>query len=101
MGGMRMSPTNDVIIRPKAAPMMMPKAISRTFPRIANSLNSFSIGLLKKSSPASAESGPNEDSARIEKHRFWQEISGNRTPWQDNKRVTATVGGNLDSDDAG
>src|SRR4030043_2352256 len=29
---------------PKAAPIMIPTAISMTFPRIANSLNSFSIG---------------------------------------------------------
>src|SRR4029077_163757 len=46
IGGMRISPTNDVMIFPNAAPMIMPTAISRTLPRIANSLNSFNIAAL-------------------------------------------------------
>src|SRR5271169_5714301 len=37
------SSTNDATIFPKAAPMMMPTARSSTFPRMANSLNSFSM----------------------------------------------------------
>jgi hypothetical protein len=43
MGGMMTSWTNELTMVPKAAPMMIPTAISTTFPRIANSLNSFSI----------------------------------------------------------
>ena len=34
IGGIRMSLTNDVTILPKAAPMMIPTAMSRTLPRI-------------------------------------------------------------------
>src|SRR5882762_5813689 len=41
-GGMRMSSTKDETIFPKAAPTMTPTARSMTFPRMANSLNSFS-----------------------------------------------------------
>src|ERR1041384_1451587 len=43
IGGIRMSLTNEVTIFPKAAPMIIPIARSITFPRITNSLNSFSI----------------------------------------------------------
>ena len=43
IGGMMTSLTSDVTILPNAAPMMMPTAMSMTLPRIANSLNSFSI----------------------------------------------------------
>ncbi len=42
-GGIRMSETTDETILPKAAPMMMPTAISIMLPFIANSLNSFAI----------------------------------------------------------
>src|SRR5574337_1840854 len=42
-GGMRISFTKELTILPKAAPIMIPIAMSRTFPRIANSLNSFII----------------------------------------------------------
>jgi hypothetical protein len=35
--------TREVIMVPKAAPIMMPMAMSNTFPRMANSLNSFNI----------------------------------------------------------
>ena len=38
-----MSPTNDVMILPNAAPMMMPTAMSSTLPRVANSLNAFNM----------------------------------------------------------
>ena len=43
MIGMRTSPTKVVTMPPKAAPMMMPTAMSTTLPRIAKSLNSFSM----------------------------------------------------------
>src|SRR5258708_33022212 len=43
MLGMMMSPTSEVTIAPKAAPMMIPTARSTTLPFIANSRNSFSI----------------------------------------------------------
>src|SRR5437879_6370953 len=42
MIGMMTSPTSEVTIAPKAAPMMTPTARSTTFPFIANSRNSFS-----------------------------------------------------------
>src|ERR1700710_2532995 len=41
--GMMMSPTSEVTMPPKAAPMMTPTARSTTLPFIANSRNSFSI----------------------------------------------------------
>jgi hypothetical protein len=41
MGGMMTSLTSDVTIFPNAPPMMMPTAISTTFPRSANFRNSF------------------------------------------------------------
>jgi hypothetical protein len=37
------SATSDLTIVPKAAPIMIPTAMSTTFPRIANSLNSLNI----------------------------------------------------------
>src|SRR4051812_138695 len=43
MIGMMISPTSEVTIAPKAAPMMTPTARSTTLPFIANSRNSFSI----------------------------------------------------------
>src|SRR4030095_8150846 len=43
MIGMMMSPTSDVTIAPKAAPMITPTARSTTLPFIANSRNSFSM----------------------------------------------------------
>src|SRR5712692_11811270 len=43
MGGMRMSPTKDATILPKAAPMTTPTASSTTLPRMMNSLNSRSM----------------------------------------------------------
>src|SRR6187200_3542574 len=43
MIGMMSSPTSDVTIAPKAAPMMTPTARSITLPRIANFLNSSNI----------------------------------------------------------
>ena len=45
MGGMITSATSDLTMVPKAAPMMMPMAMSSTLPRMANSLNSFSISV--------------------------------------------------------
>src|SRR5262245_59700720 len=45
MGGMITSLTSEVTILPNAAPMITPTARSMTFPRAANSLNSFSIAL--------------------------------------------------------
>jgi hypothetical protein len=41
MTGMKMSPTMESTILPKAAPMMMPIARSTALPRKANCLNSF------------------------------------------------------------
>src|SRR6266850_4124520 len=46
IGGMMMSSTKDETIFPKDAPIMTPTAKSMTFPRIANSLNSFSMVFL-------------------------------------------------------
>src|SRR6201747_2726958 len=43
MIGMMMSPTSEVTMPPKAAPMMTPTARSTTLPFIANSRNSLSI----------------------------------------------------------
>jgi len=43
IGGMMRSFTSESTILPKAAPMMMPTAMSTTLPRTANSLNSFSM----------------------------------------------------------
>ena len=40
IGGMMMSSTSDLTMVEKAAPMMMPTAMSTTLPRSANSLNS-------------------------------------------------------------
>src|SRR5580700_5394412 len=42
MIGMMTSPTSEVTMAPKAAPMMTPTARSTTLPFIANSRNSFS-----------------------------------------------------------
>src|SRR5277367_1171427 len=44
MIGMMMSLTSELTIAPNAAPMMTPTARSTTLPRIANFLNSSSIG---------------------------------------------------------
>src|ERR1700733_973620 len=43
MSGMMMSPTSELTMAPKAAPMMTPTARSTTLPRMANFLNSSSI----------------------------------------------------------
>ena len=43
IGGINTSLTSEVMIFPNAAPMMMPTAMSSTFPRMANSLNSFNM----------------------------------------------------------
>src|SRR5512136_206888 len=43
IGGIRTSATSEVTMDPKAAPMMMPTAMSRTDPRMANSLNSLNM----------------------------------------------------------
>src|SRR5579864_531881 len=43
MTGMMMSPTSELTMAPKAAPMMTPTARSTTLPRMANFLNSSSI----------------------------------------------------------
>jgi hypothetical protein len=43
IGGMITSFTTESTILPKAAPMMMPTAMSTTLPLTANSLNSFSM----------------------------------------------------------
>src|SRR5437899_8763481 len=42
-GGMRMSLTSELMMPPKAAPIITPTARSTAFPLIANSLNSFSM----------------------------------------------------------
>src|ERR1700731_2219447 len=44
MIGMMRSPTSELTIAPNAAPMITPTARSTTLPRIANFLNSSSIG---------------------------------------------------------
>src|SRR3954471_20249071 len=46
IGGMMTSSTSEVMILPKAAPMITPTARSRTLPRTASSLNSLSIAPL-------------------------------------------------------
>ena len=43
MGGIKISLTNEEMILPKAAPIIIPMAISIILPRIANSLKSFRI----------------------------------------------------------
>src|SRR5690349_4735395 len=43
MIGVTMSVTSELTIAPNAAPMMIPTAISTTFPFIANSLNSLNM----------------------------------------------------------
>src|SRR5512137_762513 len=43
MGGIRTSLTKELTMPPKAAPMMMPTAMSTTLPFMANSLNSLNI----------------------------------------------------------
>lgn len=43
IGGMMISVTREVTILPKAVPIMIPTAISTTFPLMAKSLNSLSI----------------------------------------------------------
>src|SRR5579871_2044269 len=45
MSGMMMSPTSEVTIAPKAAPMMTATARSTTLPFMAKSRNSLSMGL--------------------------------------------------------
>src|SRR5262249_42556306 len=45
MMGMITSPTSELTMAPKAAPMMTPTARSTTLPFIANSRNSFSIAV--------------------------------------------------------
>src|SRR5215472_16337907 len=42
-GGIRTSATSEFTIFPNAAPMMTPIAMSRTFPFMANSLNSLNM----------------------------------------------------------
>lgn len=76
IGGMMMSFTNDVTIRPNAAPMMMPTAISSTFPRMANSLNSFSMTdfLLHRDS---SKLGP------IPEYRWRASLANNKRLWQE------------------
>src|SRR5882762_98336 len=54
MGGIRTSLTRDETILPNAAPMMIPMAMSRTFPCNANFLNSCSTGHLPSLCGASA-----------------------------------------------
>jgi hypothetical protein len=46
IGGMMTSSTRDLTMVPKAAPMMMPTAMSATLPHIANSLNSLNMIIL-------------------------------------------------------
>src|ERR1700694_5615396 len=46
IGGMITSSTSEDTIFPKAAPTITPTAKSTTLPRMANSLNSLSMGLL-------------------------------------------------------
>jgi NAD(P)-dependent dehydrogenase (short-subunit alcohol dehydrogenase family) len=50
IGGIRISLTKEVTIFPKATPMMIPTAMSTTFPRSANSLNSFNISFSSQES---------------------------------------------------
>src|SRR5262249_32216534 len=44
MSGMTISPTSELTIAPNAAPIITPTARSTTLPRMANFLNSSSIG---------------------------------------------------------
>src|SRR5712664_2306387 len=46
IGGMITSSTSDETVFPKAAPIITPTAKSMTLPRMANSLNSFSMDVL-------------------------------------------------------
>ncbi|MGQ0522595.1 MAG: hypothetical protein ACT4P8_02910 [Betaproteobacteria bacterium] len=56
MGGMMTSLTSESTILPNAAPMMMPTAMSTTLPRMANSLNSFSMKPPSSQPPRAASS---------------------------------------------
>src|SRR5689334_19127969 len=49
IGGIRISFTSEVMMLPKAAPMMTPTARSIALPLTANSLNSFNISLTQSS----------------------------------------------------
>src|SRR2546425_2999966 len=60
IGGISTSLTSEVMIFPNAPPRMIPIAMSRTFPRIANSLNSFSIFLPPSFDQSAGSSGPSE-----------------------------------------
>src|SRR5262249_37944569 len=48
IGGVMISSTSDLTMVEKAAPIMMPTAMSITLPRSANSLNSFRIAIACK-----------------------------------------------------
>src|SRR6185369_14144773 len=75
MIGMMMSPTSEVTMAPKAAPMMTPTARSTTLPFMANSRNSFSM-----SYPPLRWSG--EDSASVDQagmdHGIADHLAGRR-----------------------
>ena len=60
-----MSLTSEVTMRPNAAPMMIPTAMSITFPRIANALNSFSMIFLLITTPTSDRQTPTDDSRGV------------------------------------
>jgi hypothetical protein len=71
IGGMMISATSEVTILPNATPIMMPTALSRTFPRIAKALNSFSI------LPLGRNTGRGFSCPTV------HEISGIRRGWQE------------------
>src|SRR5438094_5212721 len=74
MIGMMTSPTSEVTMAPKAAPMMTPTARSTTLPFIANSRNSFST--LRPSSRGSDETRAGlVDQARMH-HRVADHLAG-------------------------
>src|SRR5215470_2016837 len=66
MGGMRMSPTKDVTILPKAAPMTTPTASSTTLPRMMNSLNSRSMWPSSRSAGDGSVSLPSQERRHVQ-----------------------------------
>src|SRR5215475_14168333 len=80
MIGMMMSPTSEVTIAPKAAPMMTPTARSTTLPFMANSRNSFSIGKVPQSLAKRAGSTGLVDQARVH-HRAAHRDAGRLGDW--------------------
>lgn len=86
MGGMRMSLTMEVTTFPKATPIMIPMAISNTFPRVANSLNSFSVVVSPRFNLSECNSADSESlhdfRSRVKSFCGLRQLSQDRRPFQ-------------------